>query len=436
MHLNLEHKMKSLVWLLLLPLFASQALAQETNLYVVDVGPKRVAPWQVVKYDENGQNPVIFTKSGLNKPQDIVFLESRGTALISNLGSNRINRHNAITGEFIDVFATGVGQPTRMEIGPDNLLYVLPWAGNSKVKRYDLDGNFVDEFTSVGVNNSIGLDWDSQGNLYVASFDGAYVRKFDTNGNDMGLFVSSGLQGPTNIWFDSNGDLLVMDWTGGAIRRFSSSGAFKSDFVTGLSQPEGVEFLANGHILVGNGGTSSVKQYDTNGSFVKDFVTPGLAGLATPNALRFRTRSSFQINPGINDAWYNAATNGQGFLITVFPEIKQVFLAWFTYDVERPPEDVTAMLGDPGHRWLTAQGPYEGDTANLKISVTTGGVFDAAEPATTTDPGGDGTILLQFANCSDGLVSYEITSLGLSGEIPIQRIVPDNVALCETLNAP
>jgi len=66
----------------------------------------------------------------------------------------------------------------------------------------------------------------------------------------------------------------------------------------------------------------------------------------------------FQINAGLNDAWYDPETAGQGFLITVFPDIGQMFLAWFTYDVERPGEGVTAQLGEPGHRWLTAQGPY------------------------------------------------------------------------------
>jgi hypothetical protein len=34
---------------------------------------------------------------------------------------------------------------------------------------------------------------------------------------------------------------------------------------------------------------------------------------------------------------------------------------------------------------------------------------------------------------TEGLVSYEITSLDISGEIPIQRISLDNVALCEAL---
>ena len=141
----------------------------------------------------------------------------------------------------------------------------------------------------------------------------------------------------------------------------------------------------------------------------------------------------FNINPGLNDAWRNPATYGQGFLVTVFPDIQEMFVAWFTFDTERPPGDVTAQLGDPGHRWLTAQGPYDGDTAELTIFVTEGGVFDAAQPPATTDPAGDGTMTLEFADCTEGLVSYEITSLGISGEIPIQRIAPDNISLCETL---
>ena len=145
---------------------------------------------------------------------------------------------------------------------------------------------------------------------------------------------------------------------------------------------------------------------------------------------------TFQINPGLNDAWYNRATDGQGILISVFPEIKQMFIAWFTFDTERPSGDVTAILGDPGHRWLTAQGPYEGDTATLTIFVTSGGVFDAADPPASTDPEGDGTMTIQFASCTEGLVSYEISSLDLSDDIPIERIAPDNVPLCETLASP
>ena len=142
---------------------------------------------------------------------------------------------------------------------------------------------------------------------------------------------------------------------------------------------------------------------------------------------------NFGINAGLADAWFNPLTNGQGFLITVFPRIGQMFVAWFTYDIERPTDDIEAILGDPGHRWLTAIGPYAGDTATLTIYVTEGGVFDASDPPANNDGIGDGTLSIEFADCTKGLVTYEIPSLGLSGEIPIQRITDDNVALCETL---
>lgn len=146
--------------------------------------------------------------------------------------------------------------------------------------------------------------------------------------------------------------------------------------------------------------------------------------------------STFLINPGLNDAWFNLTTAGQGFLLTVFPQRKEMFVAWFTFDTERPPEDTGAFLGEPGHRWLTAQGPYEGDTATLTIYVTAGGVFDFPEPPASTDLDGDGSLTIEFADCTEGLVSYEIASLGISGEIPIQRISPDNVAICEELANP
>ncbi len=81
--------------------------------------------------------------------------------------------------------------------------------------------------------------------------------------------------------------------------------------------------------------------------------------------IEYATDVNFGINAAISDAWFFPDTAGQGFFIIVWEDSKLVFLAWFTYDTERPPEDVTAFLGEPGHRWLTALGPYEGDTALL-----------------------------------------------------------------------
>ena len=145
--------------------------------------------------------------------------------------------------------------------------------------------------------------------------------------------------------------------------------------------------------------------------------------------------SDFQINAGLNDAWFEPATGGQGFFIIVWEDIQTVFLSWFTYDTERPPQDVTAILGDPGHRWVTAQGEYAGDTATLDVYLTAGGVLDAAEPPAVTDTTPIGTITIVWSGCNAGVLSYDLPGLGLSGDIPIQRIVLDNVVLCETLLA-
>jgi hypothetical protein len=142
----------------------------------------------------------------------------------------------------------------------------------------------------------------------------------------------------------------------------------------------------------------------------------------------------FQINPGINDAWFNADTTGQGFFITTFPDQGVMFLAWFTYDTERPPEDVVAYLGEPGHRWLTAQGYYQGNAAILDAYLTEGGVFDMAEPPAVTGQEPIGAIEIIWENCAKGILAYDINPPGVMGEIEIRRIVPENVALCEVLS--
>jgi cyclophilin family peptidyl-prolyl cis-trans isomerase len=146
------------------------------------------------------------------------------------------------------------------------------------------------------------------------------------------------------------------------------------------------------------------------------------------------TAQGFVMNAGLNDAWYNPATSGQGFFITVFPDLNLVNLAWFTYDTDLPAEDDTANLGSPGHRWLTAIGPIEGDTAVLNINIASGGLFDSASEVQNTEPpGSDGTITLSFEGCNSGLVEYDIPSIDRQGSVPIERVAGDNIDLCEAL---
>jgi hypothetical protein len=142
-----------------------------------------------------------------------------------------------------------------------------------------------------------------------------------------------------------------------------------------------------------------------------------------------------RINTGLNDAWYYPPTSGQGFFITVFPDLGFVSLAWFTYDTEFPPIDATANLGDPGHRWLTAIGPIVDNQVLMVVEMTSGGLFDTTTEIQRTDPpGSNGTILLTFTSCNSATLEYDIPSINRQGTVPIQRVANDNIALCEALS--
>jgi hypothetical protein len=142
----------------------------------------------------------------------------------------------------------------------------------------------------------------------------------------------------------------------------------------------------------------------------------------------------FRINKALAGAWVEVdfVTSGQGILMDVFDNLNLMFMAWFTYDLERPDPSYTAMIGEPGHRWMTAQGPYEhGNRADLPIYWNSGMIFDSATPA--TEQVQDGSLSLEFNSCNRAMLTYDLGVSGRTGEIPLQTVVDDHVELCEQL---
>jgi hypothetical protein len=138
----------------------------------------------------------------------------------------------------------------------------------------------------------------------------------------------------------------------------------------------------------------------------------------------------FNINAAMSDAWFYPVTSGQGFFIIVWEGSKTVFLAWFTYDTERPPDDISAILGEPGHRWIIGLGDYDGDTADLDVFLSSGMIFNSGVLPVDTVQYPGATMEIVWSGCNKGLVKYNIPSLMLMGEVPIERIVEDNVPAC------
>lgn len=154
-----------------------------------------------------------------------------------------------------------------------------------------------------------------------------------------------------------------------------------------------------------------------------------LSGLVVPPPER-----GFRINANLSDAWYDPATEGQGFFISVFPDQRKILVAWFTYDTVSVSHHGTAELGHPGQRWLIAQGSYIGAQAELPVYSMAGGEFDTYPPAPTADL--VGSIFLQFENCGSGSVTYDLPGIDRQGVIPIVRVALDNVTHCQRNNQP
>lgn len=135
---------------------------------------------------------------------------------------------------------------------------------------------------------------------------------------------------------------------------------------------------------------------------------------------QIRTSSSLSIDGRLSGAWHVPGVPGQGLFITVWPGSRRLFAGWSTFDVMRPPEGVDAILGDPGHRWLTAFGEYSRNRAQLQIYSTVGGVFEPSGGSPLS--GVVGTALLEFSDPAAAALSFELPGSELGGVISLRRI--------------
>ena len=275
--------------------YANLSIAQESfEVYVNSRGTHSIK-----KYDQGGNYLEDFISpgaGGLSNPEDILF-HPDGSVLITGLSNQFIKRYNGITGDYIGNFSSGynLAGPSKMSIGPDSLIYVTQWGETqNKVVRFNLNGAFVDEFTSIGAPKGLGHLWDENKNFYVALFGtggSGTVHKFDSLGNDMGTFINSSvLNGPTSIWRNVLGEWLVEDWLAGKVLRYSAAGDYIDEFTTGMTNPEGIAFLPDGKMLIGDWGEDAVHLVNWDGSLMGYFCSGD--GLLDPNSVKIKAVTS------------------------------------------------------------------------------------------------------------------------------------------------
>ncbi len=401
--------------------YSSQVLASQDNSGHVlatpnDAGHVRVFQWSGVAWIQLGAD--IDGKAAGDKSGNSVSLSSDGNRLA--IGSSWSDINGDSSGQVRVYQWSGT---VWVQLGADiNGEAVAYFFGGSV--SLSSDGNRLavgatayfhrDSAGLVSIYQWSGTAWEQLGADIEgeAEGDGAKRVALSSDGNRLAIGASN-----SNTNAVRSGQVRIFQWTGSAWMQLGSNinGYLDYDYFG-----KDVSLSSDGNRVASATGNANALAERINRVRVYD--------LSMFNV--------FQINPGLNDAWYYEPTSGQGFFITVFPDLGYVSLAWFTYDTELPPLDAVANLGDPGHRWLTAVGPIDGNQSLMQIEMTSGGIFDATSIIDRTDPpGSDGTIILTFDGCNSGTIEYDIQSINRQGIIPIVRVANDNIVICEALKA-
>ncbi len=131
--------------------------------------------------------------------------------------------------------------------------------------------------------------------------------------------------------------------------------------------------------------------------------------------------SQHSFSPKSMGSWYEPASSGQGMLIDLDDVSKQIFAAWFTYNDQAGSDN--GQIPGAEQRWFTAQGKYSGRKAVLDLYQSRNGRFDTTN---TVDTNKVGTLELNLESCKKGIAQYDMPSLGLSGEIELQRLLTNS----------
>ena len=168
---------------------------------------------EVLRFDPNFRLLDSFKGGleGFDRPYDIVETDD-GSLFISEYGANRIAKCSQ-SGDKLKTFGVkgrGNGQllgPQYMAADGRGYLWVTDW-GNSRVDRFDLDGNFIQSIVGIPQPTGIAVREDK---LYVSDKSTQRILIYDLSGNQLSTVGEGILEDPEGLSFTARGTLLVAD---------------------------------------------------------------------------------------------------------------------------------------------------------------------------------------------------------------------------------
>ncbi|MEJ8803824.1 DUF7619 domain-containing protein [Pontibacter sp. H249] len=175
-----------------------------------------------------------------------------------------------------------VDYPWGLTIDSHNNLYVSDW----QFRKFNQEGELDWRYELKGIDSNhyraCNLATDKEDNLYLVNYSNSKVMKFDKEGNLLLEFGSFGsdpeqLKYPEDITVDDNGFIYVLDTGNDRVQRYSNTGILVHSFK--LTSPDlnyvdatGIALDSDNNIYVVDGYNSkTVHKYSEDGQLLVDF---------------------------------------------------------------------------------------------------------------------------------------------------------------------
>jgi WD40 repeat protein len=255
--------------------------------------------------------------------------------LVGSSANGKILRYNAISGDYLGVFAQGEPLISPNGIGqlPNGNVVVGDYVTH-KVLLYSDKGAFIRELGTLA-GTPYGLVVLSNGDFLVSEHDSenpgtgtntGRVVKYTQAGGFQTLVQDTHLNGPDGLAVGPDGALYVSSQNSSQVLKYNlSTGAFLGVFASGAplgaphAGPSGLVFGPDGNLYVSQHDTDAsgdhagmVLRYDgTTGAFVDQFVPVGTAGLSGPIGVGFLPFGDFLVTSAATNQVLLFSANGQ-----------------------------------------------------------------------------------------------------------------------------